>query len=101
MENASGAKPEPTTKGTKSNIIAQKTEHEEKQAKLKQLEAGEEDDQPKKKSPWIDAWNDNVAGMFSLSQLMQFCDLKMDGDYKLVICDLLHNFSNKTKVIFQ
>ena len=50
----------------------------------------------KKKSPWIHAWTDSVAGLCSISQLMQLCDLQNDGDYKLVVADLFNNFSNKT-----
>jgi len=50
-----------------------------------------------KKSPWIHAWTDSVAGLYSLSQLMCLCDLKSDGDYKLIVADLLHNFANKSK----
>lgn len=49
----------------------------------------------KKKSPWIHAWTDSVAGLCSISQLMQLCDLKNDGDYKLIVADLFNNFSNK------
>ena len=52
---------------------------------------------PKRKSPWIHAWTDSVAGLHSLSQLMCLADLKNDGDYKLIVCDLLHNFANKNK----
>jgi hypothetical protein len=42
---------------------------------------------PKTKSPWINAWSDNVAGIDSLTQLMCLVDVKDDGDYKLVIAD--------------
>lgn len=52
---------------------------------------------PKRKSPWIHAWTDSVAGLHSLSQLMCLADLKNDGDYKFIVCDLLHNFANKNK----
>ena len=47
----------------------------------------ESQEAPKTKSPWINAWNDNVAGIDSLSQLMCLVDVKDDGDYKLVIAD--------------
>lgn len=41
-----------------------------------------------KKSPWIHAWSDNVAGVEAFSPLMALADLKDDGDYKLIIADL-------------
>jgi len=28
---------------------------------------------------------------------MTLCDLKNDGDYKLIVADLLHNFANSNK----
>ena len=55
-------------------------------------------DVPKRKSPWINAWSDNVAGIHSLSQLMCTCDMKNDGDYKLIVADLFDNFGQKTQV---
>ena len=81
----------PTEKGktAKSNIIGQMQSIEEKQSKLAQIEKEEEHDAPKKKSPWIHAWTDSVAGLHSLSQLMCLADLKNDGDYKLIVADLL------------
>jgi hypothetical protein len=42
---------------------------------------------PKVKTPWINAWNNNVAGIDTFSQLMCLVDVKDDGDYKLVIAD--------------
>lgn len=41
-----------------------------------------------KKSPWIHAWSDSVAGVSSFSNLMTLSDLKDDGDYKLIVADL-------------
>ena len=48
-----------------------------------------------KRSPWIGAWSDPVAGVNSFSQLMALADLKDDGDYKLVTAD---NKSKRLKV---
>lgn len=48
-----------------------------------------------KRSPWIGAWSDPVAGVNSFSQLMCLADLKDDGDYKLVTAD---NKSKRLKV---
>jgi len=41
-----------------------------------------------KKSPWIHAWSDTVAGIQSYSQCMTLADLKDDGDYKLIVADI-------------
>ena len=49
----------------------------------------ESNEAPKSKSPWINAWNDNVAGIDTFSQLMCLVDVKDDGDYKLVVADLV------------
>ena len=75
-----------TVKYTKSNIIQQQNQLVDKQQKLKRIqeEAGETSKQAKK-SPWINAWSDNVVGIHSISQMMQLADLSMDGDYVLVI----------------
>ena len=72
---------------TKSNIIANKNSISDKQEKLKKLE-GESEQENKRPSPWIDAWSDSVAGINSISSLMELSDLSMDGDYNLIIGDL-------------
>ena len=41
----------------------------------------------KSRSPWISAWQDSVAGVQTLTQLIKLADLKDDGDFKLVIAD--------------
>lgn len=48
-----------------------------------------------RRSPWIIAWSDPVAGVHSFTQLLAFADLKDDGDYKLICCDYK---ANKLKV---
>jgi Bardet-Biedl syndrome 1 protein len=45
-----------------------------------------------KKSPWIHAWSDTVAGVEAYSQMIALCDLKDDGDYKLIVADLKGKF---------
>jgi hypothetical protein len=39
------------------------------------------------KSPWLNAWNDPVAGICSLTQLMTFADLNDGGQYMLLTAD--------------
>ena len=83
---------------TKSVIIDQQAANEEraeKNAQLQELEESSDEEERDSRTPWIDAWTDKLAGVHSVSSLMSLYDLKCDGDYKLVICDLLHNFSNK------
>mgnify|MGYP001090586956 CR=1 FL=1 len=58
------------------------------------MQASETNEAPKR-SPWIGAWSDPVAGVNSFSQLMALADLKDDGDYKLVTAD---NKSKRLKV---
>jgi Bardet-Biedl syndrome 1 protein len=41
-----------------------------------------------KKSPWLDAFYDPVAGMVCYSQFMCLCDLHADGNNRLVLVDL-------------
>lgn len=41
-----------------------------------------------KKSPWLDAWHDPVAGMSCYSSFMCLSDLNADGDHRLVMVDL-------------
>lgn len=54
--------------------------------------------QPEAKiSPWISAWTDSVAGLHSMSQLMNLTDLSLDGDFNLVIADLF-DFNKQSKL---
>eukprot|EP00747_Dinoflagellata_sp_TGD_P031850 gnl/TRDRNA2_/TRDRNA2_135582_c0_seq2.p1 gnl/TRDRNA2_/TRDRNA2_135582_c0~~gnl/TRDRNA2_/TRDRNA2_135582_c0_seq2.p1 ORF type:complete len:585 (+),score=116.91 gnl/TRDRNA2_/TRDRNA2_135582_c0_seq2:236-1990(+) len=41
-----------------------------------------------KKSPWLDAWHDPVAGMTAYSSFMCLADLHADGDHRLIMVDL-------------
>ena len=72
-------------------------ERKQTQMKLaqKEEESEEEEAAEEHRSPWIDAWSDKLAGVHSSSGLMAMFDLKGDGDHKFIICDYLHNFSNK------
>ena len=65
-------------------------------AKLDEKNESSEEEDREERSPWIDAWSNKVAGLHSVSNLMSLYDLKSDGDHKLVICDLLHNFNNRS-----
>eukprot|EP00933_Yihiella_yeosuensis_P026875 TRINITY_DN20867_c0_g1_i1.p1 TRINITY_DN20867_c0_g1~~TRINITY_DN20867_c0_g1_i1.p1 ORF type:complete len:617 (-),score=119.82 TRINITY_DN20867_c0_g1_i1:152-1942(-) len=49
-----------------------------------------EDGEPdkKKKSPWLDAWNDPVAGMSCYSSFICLSDLSADGDHRLIMVDM-------------
>lgn len=47
-----------------------------------------------KKSPWIHAWSDPVAGITSYSQSLKLADLRDDGEFKLICVD----GSNKMKI---
>jgi len=40
-----------------------------------------------KKSPWLHAWSDPIAGVHWYSQTMLLSDLNDDGDHKLVMAD--------------
>lgn len=42
----------------------------------------------KKKSPWLDAWHDPVAGMSCYSSFLCLADLVADGDHRLVMVDM-------------
>mmetsp|Transcript_31269 Transcript_31269/g.57226 ORF Transcript_31269/g.57226 Transcript_31269/m.57226 type:complete len:599 (+) Transcript_31269:68-1864(+) len=46
------------------------------------------DNEREKKSPWLDAWHDPVAGMCAYSSLMCLADLHADGDHRLIMVDL-------------
>merc|ERR1719321_2013031 len=51
--------------------------------------AGNEEEAEKpKKSPWLDAWHDPVAGMSAFSSFMCLADLHADGDHRLIMVDL-------------
>lgn len=41
-----------------------------------------------RKSPWLDAWHDPVAGMSAFSSFMCLADLHADGDHRLIMTDL-------------
>lgn len=41
-----------------------------------------------RKSPWLDAWHDPVAGMTCFSSFMSLSDLHADGDHRLIMVDL-------------
>jgi Bardet-Biedl syndrome 1 protein len=41
-----------------------------------------------RKSPWLDAWHDPVAGMSAFSSFMCLSDLHADGDHRLIMVDL-------------
>jgi len=41
-----------------------------------------------RKSPWLDAWHDPVAGMTAFSSFMCLADLHADGDHRLILVDL-------------
>ncbi|CAE8692133.1 unnamed protein product [Polarella glacialis] len=47
----------------------------------------EEKDKPKK-SPWLDAWTDPVAGISCYSSFICLSDLQADGDHRLIMVDL-------------
>ena len=53
---------------------------------------------PKKQSPWIKAWSENVAGLHSISQLISLCDINVDGDYNLIVADLFDNKQNNSMI---
>merc|ERR1719326_859344 len=50
--------------------------------------AEEEAGEKQKKSPWLDAWHDPVAGMSAYSSFMCLADLHADGDHRLIMVDL-------------
>jgi len=50
--------------------------------------AGHEEAEAVRKSPWLDAWHDPVAGMSCFSSFMCLADLHADGDHRLIMCDL-------------
>jgi Bardet-Biedl syndrome 1 protein len=41
-----------------------------------------------RKSPWLDAWHDPVAGMTCFSSFMCLADLHADGDHRLIMVDM-------------
>ena len=43
-----------------------------------------------KKSPWIHAWSDPVAGVCSYAGCMKVADLDDDGEHKLIVADTLN-----------
>jgi hypothetical protein len=47
-----------------------------------------------KKSPWLHAWSDPIAGVHCYSQSMLLSDLNDDGDQKLILADR----DNKIKI---
>eukprot|EP00403_Amphidinium_massartii_P031176 CAMPEP_0178386438 /NCGR_PEP_ID=MMETSP0689_2-20121128/8560_1 /TAXON_ID=160604 /ORGANISM="Amphidinium massartii, Strain CS-259" /LENGTH=599 /DNA_ID=CAMNT_0020006775 /DNA_START=42 /DNA_END=1838 /DNA_ORIENTATION=- len=54
----------------------------------KPAEARNDDSESQKKSPWLDAWHDPVAGMTAYSPFMCLADLHADGDHRLIMVDL-------------
>lgn len=50
--------------------------------------AAEEAPEPPRKSPWLDAWHDPVAGMSCFSSFMCLADLHAEGDHRLIMVDL-------------
>mmetsp|Transcript_89952 Transcript_89952/g.142135 ORF Transcript_89952/g.142135 Transcript_89952/m.142135 type:complete len:595 (-) Transcript_89952:174-1958(-) len=48
----------------------------------------EEEIVKERKSPWLDAWHDPVAGMSAYSSFMCLSDLQADGDHRLIMVDL-------------
>mmetsp|Transcript_59051 Transcript_59051/g.104958 ORF Transcript_59051/g.104958 Transcript_59051/m.104958 type:complete len:600 (+) Transcript_59051:52-1851(+) len=49
---------------------------------------GTEEVEAKKKSPWLDAWHDPVAGLSCFSAFMCLSDLTADGDHRLIMVDM-------------
>jgi len=47
-----------------------------------------EDAEPIRKGPWLDAWLDPVAGMSCFSSFMCLADLHAEGDHRLILVDL-------------
>eukprot|EP00929_Paragymnodinium_shiwhaense_P120367 TRINITY_DN92299_c0_g1_i1.p1 TRINITY_DN92299_c0_g1~~TRINITY_DN92299_c0_g1_i1.p1 ORF type:complete len:598 (-),score=146.79 TRINITY_DN92299_c0_g1_i1:95-1888(-) len=47
-----------------------------------------ESPEPARKSPWLDAWHDPVAGICCFSGFMCLADLHADGDHRLIMVDL-------------
>lgn len=43
-----------------------------------------------KKSPWIHAWSDPVAGIFAYTGCMCLADLDDDGEHKLILADTIN-----------
>jgi Bardet-Biedl syndrome 1 protein len=43
------------------------------------------------KDPWILAWNDAVAQLRATSPCLRLADLRGDGEYNLVVADMLKN----------
>ena len=52
-----------------------------------QSQPAAEDNEILKKSPWIHAWSDPVAGLCVYTGSMRLCDLDDDGEHKLIIAD--------------
>mmetsp|Transcript_80632 Transcript_80632/g.231512 ORF Transcript_80632/g.231512 Transcript_80632/m.231512 type:complete len:589 (-) Transcript_80632:49-1815(-) len=50
--------------------------------------SGHEEGEVLKKSPWLDAWHDPVAGMCCFSSFMCLADLHAEGDHRLIMVDL-------------
>lgn len=50
--------------------------------------AGTASDEKPRKSPWLDAWHDPVAGMVCYSPFMCLADLHADGEHRLIMVDL-------------
>mmetsp|Transcript_100526 Transcript_100526/g.260158 ORF Transcript_100526/g.260158 Transcript_100526/m.260158 type:complete len:591 (-) Transcript_100526:50-1822(-) len=50
--------------------------------------SGAEEAEAIRKSPWLDAWHDPVAGMSCFSSFMCLADLHAEGDHRLIMCDL-------------
>ncbi len=48
--------------------------------------ASKQSEQPKK-SPWLDAFNDPVAGISAYTPCVHTCNLFGDGDWRLVVAD--------------
>ena len=43
------------------------------------------------KDPWIVAWNDAVAQLRATSPCIRLVDLRGDGEYNLIVVDMLKN----------
>ncbi len=49
--------------------------------------SAQEESEALKKSPWIHAWSDPVAGVCSYAGCMKVADLDDDGEHKLIVAD--------------
>jgi hypothetical protein len=46
-------------------------------------------DNEKSKQPWLNAWRDPLMQIRCYTQGIRLSDLKGDGDYKLIVADLM------------